>query len=139
MPLVNVTRFRSRSIRFLPLFALHAGRSIGQLRKADGYLAGGVKRDRGSAFWTMSVWRDESAMRAFFASGAHGKAMPHLRNWGVEASVVRWVQDGTGLPDWSRAVQQMREAGRASKLRHPGPHHADLSYAEPKTAFARHL
>jgi hypothetical protein len=139
MPLVSVTRFRSRSIRFLPLFAFHASWAIGQLRKADGYLAGAIKRDRDFSLWTMSVWRDESAMRVYFASGAHGKAMPHLLDWGVEASVVRWVQAGVGLPDWSHAVQQMRDAGRASKLRHPGPHHADLSYAEPVAAFTQQL
>jgi hypothetical protein len=98
MPLVSVTRFRSRSIRFLPLFALHASRTIVQLRKADGYLTGGAKRDRDFAFWTMSVWRDESAMRVFLASGAHGKAMPHLRDWGVEASEPRRVSRRLQLP-----------------------------------------
>jgi hypothetical protein len=139
MSLVSVTRFRSRSILFLPFFAFHANRAVAQIRKADGYLAGAVRRDAGLAFWTMTVWRDESAMLEFMVNGPHGKAMPHLRDWGLEASVVRWVHHGADLPDWSEALQRMRENGRVSKLRHPGPRHPDLTYAEQAEAFAVRL
>ncbi len=34
MSLVNVTRFRLRSIRFLPFFVQHANRTIAQIRKS---------------------------------------------------------------------------------------------------------
>jgi hypothetical protein len=56
--LVSVTRFRLRSIRFAPFFILHANRTIAQIRKADGFLAGAVKRGAALAFWTLTVWRD---------------------------------------------------------------------------------
>lgn len=131
LSLVSVTRFRARSLLFMPLFALHAQRAIAQLHKADGFLAGAVQRDSVHAFWTMTVWRDAQATQAYAASGAHRAAMPHLSDWGVEASVVRWEQPGRDLPDWSEAVTRMRREGRASKLRHPGPRHADLSFADP--------
>ncbi len=49
MTLVSVTRFRLRAIRFAPFFTLHANRTIAQIRKADGFVAGAVRRDAGLA------------------------------------------------------------------------------------------
>lgn len=135
MPIVSVTRFRARSIRFVPLFLFHANRAITQARKADGFLAGAVQGRTDRAFWTMSVWRDQRAMQAYIASGPHRAAMPHLRDWGVEASVVRWETSDTDLPDWLYAVRRMRESGRASLLRHPGQDHSTLSYADEGATF----
>lgn len=139
MPLISVTRFRSRSIVFLPLFALHANKSMGQARKADGLLSGAVQRQADGSFWTMTVWRDERAMHAYVASGAHRLAMPHLRDWAIEASVVRWVDENPTLPTWQEAARRMREEGRSSKLRHPGPDHADCTYPEADTAAGMRL
>ena len=139
MPLVSVTRFRARSIRFIPLFAFHANRAIAQVRKADGFIAGEVQRQADRALWTMTVWRDQAAMLAYMTSGAHGKAMPHLRDWGIEASVIRWTQDGAEVPSWLEAARRMREEGRPSRLRHPGPDHASLGFAETKTAHGMRL
>ncbi len=42
--IISATRFRSRSPWVLPTFALHARRTIAQLRTADGYIAGPCKR-----------------------------------------------------------------------------------------------
>ncbi len=64
MTLVSVTRFRLRSVRFVPFFILHANRTIAQIRKADSFVAGAVQRDTDLAFWTVTVWRDERAMSA---------------------------------------------------------------------------
>ena len=139
MPLISVTRFRSRSIVFLPLFAIHANRSMGQARKADGLLSGAVRRQTDGSFWTITVWRDERAMHAYVSSGAHRSAMPHLREWAVEASVVRWVADSPALPTWDQAESRMRENGRSSKLRQPGPDHAARTYAEAKTSGGMRL
>ena len=139
MPLISVTRFRSRSVVFLPLFALHASRSMGQARKADGLLSGAVQRQTDGSFWTMTVWRDERAMHAYVASGSHRSAMPHLRDWAVEASVVRWIADSPVLPTWDEAARRMRDEGRSSKLRHAGPDHAARTYADAETAAGMRL
>jgi heme-degrading monooxygenase HmoA len=139
MPLISVTRFRSRSVLFLPLFALHANKSMGQARKADGLLSGAVQRQTDGSLWTMSVWRDERSMHAYVASGAHRSAMPHLRDWAVEASVVRWAADSPVLPTWHEAASRMREEGRSSKLRHPGPDHAARAYPEADPAGGMRL
>jgi hypothetical protein len=97
--LVSVTRFRLRSLRFLPFFILHTNRTLAQIRKADGILGGAVRRDAKLAFWTLTVWRDQHAMRAYGASGAHRKAAPHLAEWGDQASVCRWTQQDAICPN----------------------------------------
>ncbi len=139
MTIVSVTRFRPHSLLHLPAFAVHASRAISQLRQADGWIDGAVKRDTDHALWTMTVWTDEAAMVAYLSSGAHGVAMPSLGDLAVEASVVRWTADGPELPDWSEAVERMKDAGRASKLSHPGPRHADMAYPHARQVFGMRL
>jgi len=36
MPLVSITRFRARALWFVPMFMLHAQRSVSQIRNAEG-------------------------------------------------------------------------------------------------------
>lgn len=111
--LVSVTRFRLRSLRFLPFFMLHANRTISQIRRTEGFMAGAVARDADLAFWTLTVWRDEIAMRAYGSSGAHRKAAPYLVDWGDQAHVCHWRQKGGELPDWleARASPERNESG----------------------------
>ena len=72
-------------------------------------------------------------MRQYMITGPHKIAMPFLMDWCDEASVARWVQPEPALPSWTIADQRMRESGRASKVKHPSPHHANLSYRTPRT------
>jgi heme-degrading monooxygenase HmoA len=139
MPLVSVTRFRPRSLLSMPEFTFHAARSMAQVRKAEGWLAGAVKRDGDQAFWTLTVWRDEAAMLAYVISGPHGVALPRLREIAVEASMVRWVAETDALPDWSEGVRRMRHEGRASRLKRPGPNHEGLSYPDSAESFGSRL
>ena len=137
--LVSVTRFRLRSIRYLPFFLLHADRTIAQIRKADGFVAGAVQRDDRLAFWTLTVWRDEQAMRAYGASGAHRKAAPHLAEWAAEASVGHWSQQGDNLPEWPEAIRRLREQGRALTLPHSAPESPERGFAEPRVTHGMRL
>ncbi len=136
MPTVSVTRFRARARRFLLLFMFHAQRSLVQVRRADGYLAGAIRCDQDLAYWTLTVWRDERAMFGYVTSGAHRNAIPKLLDWGEEASTVRWEQESSDLPDWPQAVSRMREDGRALPLRYPGPDHAEIRFADAEARFA---
>ena len=122
-----------RASWFVPLFAFHAQRSISQIRSAEGCMALALLKDKNRTFWTMTMWTDERSMKSYMTSGAHRKAMPRLAEWADEASVVHWQQDHPERPGWPEAARRMRAEGRPSKLRHPGPHHADLSFAEPWT------
>ena len=131
---VSVTRFRVRSLRFLPFFMIHAQRCLVQIRRAEGYLSGALRHDRDHAYWTASVWRNEAAPLAYVTSGAHRSAMPKMTQWGDEASTVRWDKDNTELPAWPEAIERMRRDGRAMLLRHPGSAHAALAFADSEPA-----
>ena len=133
MIFVSLTRLRIRSFRFLPLFALYTFRSLRQVKKAPGFQTGALLADRSWTFWTMTAWDTQENMRQFMTSAAHKQAMPHLQHWCDEASVAQWTQPGAALPSWVEADQRMRQSGRISKVLHPGPHHADLTYRAPRT------
>lgn len=132
MAFVSITRMRIRSVRFLPLFLLDTYRAQRQVARADGFLGGALLADRKHTYWTMTLWRDMPAMRAYMTTGAHLRAMPRLLHWCDEASVVHW-SDANELPDWEAADRRMRAEGRASKVRHPSPSHATLDYDPPRT------
>jgi heme-degrading monooxygenase HmoA len=132
MAFVSITRLRIRSIRFLPFFAVYSQRSIRQVRRADGFQGGSMLADKSWTFWTMTTWDSRERMRAYMTDGAHRSAMPHLLDWCDEASVVHWDRLEEGLPTWAEADRRMRENGRVSKVLHPSPNHADMSYREPR-------
>lgn len=123
MAQVSVTRLRIRSVRFLPLFFWHTFRSSKQARASDGCLSAAVN-NFGGAFWTLTVWRDRTAMRGFMLSGAHKKAMPKLTTWCDEASLVHWDQDSAAPPPWPEAAKRLGAEGRTSAVRYPSPAHA---------------
>ena len=136
MVFVSITRLRIRSWRFMPYFALHTWRTLRQCRQAAGFIGGSLLPDRKLTFWTMTLWQDQRAMRAYMTSSPHLTAMPMLLDWCDEASVVHWTQDEAGAPGWPEADGRMREQGRPSKVRHPAAHHADLSFAAPRLSGA---
>jgi hypothetical protein len=136
MIFVSLTRLRIRSIRFLPLFFLHALSVLKQTKKAPGFQHGALLPDRDWTFWTMTAWDTQESMRQFMTAGSHKAAMPHLLHWCDEASVVHWQQPEAALPSWTDADTRMRKEGRASKVRYPSPQHANLSYRTPRTTRA---
>lgn len=98
-------------------------RSGRQAKGADGCFGVNLRRS-GGAFWTVTLWRDAAAMRAFMLSGAHAKAMPKLARWCDEASVTHWEQDGRIPPTWAEAEGHLAAAGRTSRVDFPSPAHA---------------
>ena len=135
MIFVSLTRLRVRSIRYLPLFAMHTLLSLRQVKKAPGFREGKLLPDRSWTFWTMTAWKDRESMRGYMTAGAHKRAMPHLMHWCDEASVAHWEQEESALPSWEEADRRMRETGRTSKVNHPSPEHAGLRYREPRTSM----
>ena len=131
MVFVSLTRLRVRSWRFMPGFFWYALRSEAQVRGAAGFLRGALHPDLPFTFWTMTAWESEAAMRAYMTSGPHKAAMPKLMRWCDQASVARRLQETDALPSWDEADRRMRQ-GRASKVNHPAPGHADLTYDPPK-------
>jgi len=136
MAFVSVTRLRIRSLRFMPHFGLLLLGTRRQVKAAPGFKRGSLLADRRLVFWTLTVWDSAQSMRDYMLNGSHRAAMPRLVNWCDEASVVHWDIEGDAAPSWPEADQRMRANGRASKVRHPSPRHADLSYMSPRFAAA---
>lgn len=133
MVFVSLTRLRLRSIRFVPGFFLYTFLAGEQVKAAGGFRNGALLQDRRWTFWTMTAWDSQESMRAYMTSGAHKRAMPRLLHWCDEASVAHWTQPGADLPTWEEADQRMRTTGRASKVNHPSPNHAAVTYDPPRT------
>ena len=136
MVFVSLTRLRIRSWRFMPGFIFYALRSEAQVRRAAGFLSGALHPDMPFTFWTMTAWDSEGSMRAYMTSGAHKAAMPKLMRWCDQASVAHWLQESSELPGWDEADRRMR-MGRPSKVNHPAPGHANLTYDAPGNTVSR--
>ena len=133
MIFISLTRLRIRSPQFLPLFFVYLLTTLRQVRRAQGFQHGALLADRRWTFWTLTAWDSQESMRNYMTAGSHKKVMPRLLDWCNEASVAHWIQHAEELPSWTEADRRMRESGRASKVRHPSPHHASLTYDAPRT------
>ncbi|MET0537401.1 MAG: DUF3291 domain-containing protein [Xanthobacteraceae bacterium] len=118
MPFVPVTRLRVRSWRYLPGFLAQSLGVLVQAKFARGNLSAAVLRDLDLAFWTRTIWFDETTMRAFMPSGMHRRVMPRLLDWCDEAAVVHWLAEP---PPWSEAHRRLQADGRTSKVKFPFP------------------
>ncbi len=123
MVFISVTRLRLRAFRFFFPLAWHTGKVNRQIAGADGCLSSKVRGGPSGGFWTVSVWRDEAAMRAFMTSGAHLAAMPKLKHWCDEASAVHWTQESAEM-NWADAEGRLAQHGWTSKILHPSLAHA---------------
>jgi hypothetical protein len=74
-------------------------------------------------------------MKSFMLSGAHRRAMPKLRNWCDEASVVHWTQPDSNLPPWEEAMDRMLREGRTSKVDHPSPAQKEITLTPGQTFY----
>ncbi|HRK90945.1 MAG TPA: DUF3291 domain-containing protein [Anaerolineales bacterium] len=118
---VSITRLRVRSIFYMPMFLLHAMRTMTQAQKADGVAGVETRFEKNNVVWTKTVWKEESAMKKYRGSGAHQIAMRMLSEMCNEASVARWQQEDTNLPTWEEAHRRMLIEGKLSKVKHPSP------------------
>jgi hypothetical protein len=119
MPIVSVTRLHVRAWRFLPAFIVASYRSARQARHTGGFLTGSLGVEPPKAFWTMTVWQDDAAMRSFRNSGVHLHTMPKLLGWCDEASYVHWVTDAASVPTPAEAHHRLAGEGKVSKVNHP--------------------
>ena len=122
---VSVTRLHLRSLRYLPGFIAYTYLSARQVQRADGFKDGYLADDAERGAWTVTLWRDETAMRAFRASGAHLQAMPKLLTWCDEASVAHWSRGDPVTPTPAEAYRKMQATGRLSKVHHPSARQVD--------------
>ena len=123
MPIVSVTRLHLRSIRFLPAFFWHSNKSFRQAKKTAGNHGAKLRKTNGLAFWTLTLWRDNGAMRNFVAASAHKEAMQKLPHWCDEAAFAHWEQPSTEWPSWETAAEKLATGGQLARVLHPSGEH----------------
>ena len=124
MPFLSITRLRVRSVRFLPPFLWYATASARQARRSAGCHGVRLRRTSRGAFWTLSRWDDESAMKAFRGRSPHRDAMARLARWCDEASYAHWLEPSDEWPTWEQGAQRLATTGRLSKVDHPSAEQA---------------
>ena len=137
MNFVSVTRLRIRKWRFVPGFLYLTLLSLIQAKRAEGNLGTSLERDSHLTFWTITVWRDEHAMRAFRNHGAHQRAMPKLREWCDEATYAHWLQESGEPPDPATAFERLVREGIVSRVNHPSRDHASRNFPPPRKSISR--
>lgn len=130
--LASVTRLRVRSLRYLPGFLWITFLSQRQVKRAPGFLGGGLLVDARWTFWTLTTWESERAMKAFRGAEPHARAMPRLVEWCDEASYAHWTSAGDSVPSWLEAYEQLVAGGRLSRVAHPSPGHEARQFAKPR-------
>jgi hypothetical protein len=121
MVLVSVTRLRVRSFRFVLPFIWYAVRSTLQAKRSPGNIGVRLRKTKQLAFWTLTLWKSDSAMRAFRVASPHRDAMRKLPYWCDEASYAHWNQDDSVMPSWKEAVEKLSVSGELSKVLYPSP------------------
>lgn len=135
MVFVSVTRLRLKSPFYMPVFMWNNWLTSRQISKTPGFLGGKLLVDANQAYWTMTAWDEQAAMKIFRNSGAHRSVMPKIQDWCDEASVVHWKQAKTSLPNWADVHQRLITEGFLTKLLKPSPAHLDRNIAAPTSSI----
>lgn len=122
--LASVTRLRLRSFLYLIPFTIYSRRAARQALGIEGNRGVRLRKTKGLAFWTLTLWENRAAMESFRRSGAHRSAMPKLQHWCDQGVVASWETQADEFPSWEEGRQKLSESGRLSRVLHPSPEHA---------------
>lgn len=97
--LAMVSYFRLKGLGVMPSFALNSLRIERQLLRSDGLIghSSGAKLSD-FEFWSVTVWRDESALMGFVRAQPHVSIMEAMRPAVVRSEFIRWRVDGASVP-----------------------------------------
>ena len=82
-------------------------------------LTHGHQKDKGLAFWTLAMWQNNQAIKAFAPASPHREVMQKLPHWCDEAAFADWQQDTADWPSWEVATEKLRATGRLVAVLHP--------------------
>ncbi len=122
MPYVVATCMSPAGWRGLGL-AMRLTAQVGRaLRTQPGFLGGRILADRSLRLWTLSVWADQEALRAFRGVHAPVAARGPEVAAGQGLVLTRWQQDGAAVPTWADLASRWSElpapkAGASRPLR----------------------
>ena len=124
MPVIAVTRFHLRSLRYLVAFYGSSLRAIDQLRNAPGFREGTFAWDLPAGFWTVTAWDDTAAMLAYRNADPHRAIMRDVLTQADSMVSTHWEQETATLPTRREARRRLETAGHFSKGNHPSAAHA---------------
>lgn len=130
--LASVTRLRVRSVWFLPWFLWRTHQSQRQVERSPGFVGGRLLVDAHRAYWTLTVWQDEKAMKSFRGSGAHALVMKRLPQWCDEGAYAHWNITGDEIPTWPESYERLVAEGRLSRVDHPSAAHVARQFPSPR-------
>ena len=94
---VSVTGFVPKGMLQLPRFWWHTARCLAQAKSSAGNLLVTAKLLDG-VYHTMTVWTDESSMRAYVKTAAHRRAMSNFRTWEADGlTAFRRIDRSPGM------------------------------------------
>ena len=97
----------------IPRLLLYNARIRRQLRTSAGLVGYSLRAQLAAKrFWTLSVWENETALRAFVAAPAHAAGMKALAPHMGATRFTRWTVKGSDLPlQWDEALKRGDPAG----------------------------
>lgn len=103
-----------------------------QVVRSSGFAGGRLLIDPHRTYWTLTVWRDEKAMKTFRGSGAHASVMPRLPKWCDEAAYAHWETVDATVPEWLEAYEHLVKDGRLSRVENPSAGHQARRFPMPR-------
>lgn len=108
MVYVSITGLKLKSLFHSPRFWWLAIRSMRQAMQASGNISASAQTING-IHHTLTVWKDEAAMRTYLVQGAHLQAMKAFRGIATGKTIGFFAETP---PDWSEVHQIWLERGR---------------------------
>ena len=108
----TITSIHLRSpFKFFPLsfYAMHI---LKQLNTVD--CVEFKKTGIWTTHYTMTLWKNESDLKAFASSGAHLDAMK--KSASIAAAITTYTYDTESLPDWKTAKKLLETHGRVTSF-----------------------
>ena len=134
---ISITRLRLRSWLFLPIFFIRANQCVKQATQSAGFVEGATLGGSGLIFWTVTLWRDAAAMKAYRGSGAHRDVMPRFANWCSEGATANYETEEASIPTPAEMHKTLIARGRPSPVKHPTPNHESMSFPAPDSGGLR--
>ena len=107
--LVVASETNVRGLVFLPSFLSLSTASIASASQLDGNVAARVRPTRPLRWHTLTVWRDEAAMRPFVRAPEHAAAMRETARLTTLGRFARFEVQRSDEATWARALEALRQ------------------------------
>jgi hypothetical protein len=110
--LVSASRLPATTLLTLPRFLYYTLKVTGQLKHSAGLIAYSLKADiPGRRFWTLALWQDEPALRAFVRGQPHAEIMRRLAPTLRDPRFAQWTtRSAESLPPWLEVEARLNAA-----------------------------